>query len=163
MVAILVLQPHETAGEPDPAPGTQVALGRRGAVSRPQPVDLARVEPLHFRSAARTLPDRPTRVRRRRLAALLLTLALIGAIATAGRALISAASSVEPSSPQPVEATLLSPAVGETYVVKPGDTLWSIASAIAPNSDPRPVVDALRAANGGPDIQVGQRLTIRTD
>jgi Tfp pilus assembly protein FimV len=94
---------------------------------------------------------------------LLLTLALIGAIATAGRALISAASSVEPSSPQPVEAPLLSPAVGETYVVKPGDTLWSIASAIAPNSDPRPVVDALRAANGGPDIQVGQRLTIRTD
>ena len=163
MVAILVLQPHEAAGEPDPAPGTQVALGRRAAVSRPQPVDLARVEPLQFRSAARTLPDRPTRVRRRRLAALLLTLALIGAIATAGLAMVGAATSVGPSSPEPVEAPLASPAVGKTYVVKPGDTLWSIASAIAPGSDPRPVVDALRAANGGPDIQVGQRLTIRTD
>jgi Tfp pilus assembly protein FimV len=87
----------------------------------------------------------------------------MGAIATVGRALVGAASSVEPTSPQPVEAPHLSPAVGETYVVKRGDTLWSIASAIAPDSDPRPVVDALRAANGGSDIQVGQRLTIRTD
>ena len=163
MVAILVLQPEETAGEPDPAPGTQVALGGRAAVSGPQPVDVARVEPLRPGSAAKALPDRPTRVRRRRLVALLLTLALIGAIATAGRALVGAASSLEPSSPQPVEVPFLSPGVGETYVVKPGDTLWSIASAIAPDSDPRPVVDALRAANGGPDIQVGQRLMIRTD
>jgi LysM repeat protein len=162
MVAILVLQPDETAGELDPAPGRQVVSGRR-ASSRPQPVDLARVEPLHFRSAARALPNRATRVRRRRLVALLLMLALMGAIATAARGLVGAASSVEPSSPQPVEAPLLSPAVGETYVVKPGDTLWSIASAIAPGSDPRPVVDALRAANGGPNIEVGQRLTIRTD
>jgi Tfp pilus assembly protein FimV len=48
-------------------------------------------------------------------------------------------------------------------VVKPGDTLWSIAAAIAPDSDPRPVVDALREQNGGPDLQAGERLTIRTD
>jgi hypothetical protein len=41
--------------------------------------------------------------------------------------------------------------------------LWSIAAAIAPDSDPRPVVDALRAANGGPNLQVGQRLIISTD
>lgn len=94
---------------------------------------------------------------------MLVTVALIGVVATAGRALLGAASSVEPSSPQPVEAPPLSPAVGQTYVVKPGDTLWSIAATIAPDSDPRPVVDALRAANGGPSIQVGQRLTIRTD
>jgi nucleoid-associated protein YgaU len=92
-----------------------------------------------------------------------MTVALIGAIATAGRALLAAASSVEPSTPQPVEARLLSSVVGETYVVKSGDTLWSIAAAIAPDSDPRPVVDAIRAANGGPNIQVGQRLTIPID
>ena len=44
-----------------------------------------------------------------------------------------------------------------------GATLWSIAAEIAPDSDPRPVVHALRAANGGPDVQVGERLIIRTD
>ena len=51
-----------------------------------------------------------------------------------------------PSSPQPVDAPASSPP-GETYVVRPGDTLWSIAAAIAPDSDPRPVVGALRDAN----------------
>ena len=35
-----------------------------------------------------------------------------------------------------------------TYVVRPGDTLWSIASRIAgPQADPRPVVDDLQQAN----------------
>ena len=94
---------------------------------------------------------------------MLVTVALIGAAAPAGRALLGVASSVQPSSPQPVEAPPLAPVLGQTYVVKPGDTLWTIAAAIAPDSDPRPVVHALRAANGGPNIQVGQRLTIPTD
>jgi len=35
-----------------------------------------------------------------------------------------------------------------TYVVAPGDTLWAIAVRIAgPDADPRPVVEALAAAN----------------
>jgi Tfp pilus assembly protein FimV len=89
--------------------------------------------------------------------------ALVGAIATAGRALLDAAVTVEPSSPEPVDVPARQPTVGQTYVVKPGDTLWSIAAAIAPDSDPRPVVDTLREQNGGPDLQVGERLTIRTD
>jgi hypothetical protein len=161
MVAILVPQPDGTAGEPALDP--PVPLHRRAAHTHPRPVDLASVEPLHPRSVRRALPDRPTRIRRRRLAALLMVIALIGAIATAGRALLGAAATVEPSSPQPVEVPAQSPAVGQAYVVQPGDTLWSIAAAIAPDSDPRPVVDALRDANGGPDLQVGERLTIRTD
>jgi LysM repeat protein len=163
MVAILVPQPDDTTRDRALAPVPSVPSSRRTAASRPRPVDLADVEPLCPRAVPRALPDRPTRIRRRRLAALLVTVALIGVVATAGRALLGAASSVEPSSPQPVDAPPLSPAVGQTYVVKPGDTLWSIAATIAPDSDPRPVVDALRAANGGPGIQVGQRLTIRTD
>jgi LysM domain len=165
MVAILVPQPDDTTREPAAAPGRPVPLSRRAVVTRPRPVDLAGVEPLRPRLVPRALPDRATRVRRRRLAALLMTVALIGAIATAGRALLAAASSVEPSTPQPVEAPSLQPlppVVGQTYVVKPGDTLWSIAAAIAPDADPRPVVDTLRAANGGPVLRVGQHLTIGT-
>jgi len=35
-----------------------------------------------------------------------------------------------------------------TYVVRPGDTLWSIASRVAgPGADLRPVVDELERAN----------------
>jgi Tfp pilus assembly protein FimV len=48
-----------------------------------------------------------------------------------------------------------------TYVVKPGDTLWSIARRVAPGRDPRPVVDGLIKANdlrGG--LQAGQELSI---
>jgi nucleoid-associated protein YgaU len=170
MVAILLPQPDEAAGEPGPAQGQPVPLGRRAThtthtthTTRPRPVDLASVEPVPLRSVPRALPDRPTRIRRRRLLALLMAVALIGGAATAGRALLDAATAVEPSSPQPVEVPAQPPAVGQTYVVKPGDTLWSIAVAIAPDTDPRPVVDALREANGGPDLQVGERLVIRLD
>ena len=48
-----------------------------------------------------------------------------------------------------------------TYVVEPGDTLWSIARQVAPGQDPRPVVDGLIEANdlrGG--LQAGQELSI---
>ena len=48
-----------------------------------------------------------------------------------------------------------------TYVVEPGDTLWSIAGRVAPGRDPRPVVDGLIEANdlrGG--LQAGQELSI---
>ena len=53
------------------------------------------------------------------------------------------------------------PAPRVTYVVEPGDTLWSIARQVAPGRDPRPVVDGLIKANdlrGG--LQAGQELSI---
>ena len=34
-----------------------------------------------------------------------------------------------------------------SYVVRGGDTLWSIASRIARGEDPRPIVDAIAQAN----------------
>jgi hypothetical protein len=53
------------------------------------------------------------------------------------------------------------PAPRVTYVVEPGDTLWSIAGRVAPGRDPRPVVDGMIEANdlhGG--LQAGQELSI---
>ena len=35
-----------------------------------------------------------------------------------------------------------------SYVVRQGDTLWSIARGVAPGEDPRPLVDAIAEANG---------------
>lgn len=49
--------------------------------------------------------------------------------------------------------------------VQAGDTLWSIASRIAPNSDPRDVVDELVRLNGltSGAIQIGQQLALPTN
>ena len=53
------------------------------------------------------------------------------------------------------------PAPRVTYVVEPGDTLWSIARRVAPGRDPRPVVDGLIEANNlGGGLQAGQELSI---
>ncbi|MFT4234725.1 MAG: LysM peptidoglycan-binding domain-containing protein [Microbacterium sp.] len=35
----------------------------------------------------------------------------------------------------------------ETVTVQPGDTLWGIATEVAPNEDPREVIDAITSLN----------------
>jgi Tfp pilus assembly protein FimV len=75
-----------------------------------------------------------TRVRRRRLV-LALTAALVAG-AWAG----PIARAVGDPAPAPVGRT--------TYLVRAGDTLWSIAKDVAPSGDPRALVDAISAANG---------------
>ena len=72
----------------------------------------------------------PARIRRRRAAVV-----LIGAVLVLGVPAVSRA--VGDPAAQPA-----------TYVVRPGDTLWSIAVRVSPGSDPRPVVDAIVRANG---------------
>lgn len=60
-------------------------------------------------------------------------------------------------------ATSASPLVqpGDVVIrVEPGETLWSIATRLEPDQDPRPVVDALARANGGTVLRAGQELVI---
>ena len=76
-----------------------------------------------------------TRVRRRRLT-LTVSVALVAA-AWAGPAVRALGS---PERPTRVARS--------SYVVREGDTLWTIAERSAPGSDPRPIVDVLAAANG---------------
>lgn len=47
-------------------------------------------------------------------------------------------------------------------VVQPGDTLWSVAQRLAPENDPRQVVDQIRRINDlrGSTLQVGQQLLL---
>lgn len=49
-----------------------------------------------------------------------------------------------------------------TAVVRPGDTLWSIARRSEPASDPRAVVAAIVVANGvqAAELMPGQRLVL---
>jgi LysM domain len=73
---------------------------------------------------------------RRRLGVLLLVIGLVSAVGgPVARALGSADD--------------MRPAQARTYVVRPGDSLWSIASMLAPDRDPRRVVVELDEANGG--------------
>lgn len=51
-------------------------------------------------------------------------------------------------------------ASAEVHVVQPGDTLWRIAATIAPDADPREVVDELVDLNGSSTIRVGQRVVL---
>ena len=50
----------------------------------------------------------------------------------------------------------------QVVTVAPGDTLWGVASRLAPGQDPRPVVEQIRQLNdldsGG--LRVGQQLVL---
>jgi len=87
-----------------------------------------------------------TRVRRRRLA-LTLIVASVGAswAVPAVKALGAGSGSERVASTR--------------YVVRQGDTLWSIAERVAPGEDPRPVVDALTRVN---DVDPGALLPGQT-
>jgi len=51
--------------------------------------------------------------------------------------------------------------VGAVYLVRPGDTLWSIAAALHPGTDVRGAVDRLVELNGSPVLQAGETLHLR--
>ena len=107
-------------------------------------------------SRARLLPDRATRYRRRRLGALL----GVAALSVAMFALVDVLATGTTSVPQSTPDSARGPIVGDTYVVQPGDTLWSIAERVSPESDPRQVVAGLRELVGGVELDVGDRIPV---
>lgn len=48
----------------------------------------------------------------------------------------------------------------QAWVVRPGDTIWSIAEAVEPHGDVRPLVDRISAELGGRPLYAGERLNI---
>jgi hypothetical protein len=54
---------------------------------------------------------------------------------------------------------------GPTVVVeaRAGDTLWTIARRVHPESDVRPVVEAMLSERGGADLQVGDEVRVPLD
>lgn len=113
----------------------------------------------------------PTTYRRRRLALATSAAACVVVAAMAGVALggsplaaperrpasvsISAASSGAAGS-----ATPASDSAADAVTVRPGDTLWSIVTRLAPDDDPRPLVDELSEARDGAPLQVGEHIEL---
>ena len=75
-----------------------------------------------------------------------------GSLAASERTSSSTAAAVSELPMQPVSRS--------TYVVRRGDTLWSIARALQPEGDVRPVVDALAAARQGRPLEVGETIVL---
>ena len=113
----------------------------------------------------------PAVYRRRRLgvALVVVTVAVVAYLAVVGlHALTAAAAPVAPATAataSPEAATVEPTAVGSggapaIYVVRPGDTYWSIARTLKPSGEIRGLVDALEARSGAHTLVAGQSLRV---
>ena len=95
-------------------------------------------------------PEPPLRLTRRGRVVVLTLLALIACAASVVLFTTASRASSDPSAPAP------------TITVRPGDTLWGIASAVRPGRDARESVAELCELNHltGYDLQPGQVLTL---
>jgi hypothetical protein len=111
------------------------------------------------RSASRRRLDAAVYRRRRLLAAGLLLLAVAAVLALAQ--LVQAGTGGGPLTTTGAAAGPGMITAGATeYVVRPGDTLWSIAAKLAPGRDERPLVDRLVRQLGSPSLYPGEVVAI---
>lgn len=130
---------------------------RRQLTAVPRPGRRARFDPAPRNASVRVLhppldpgPAAPLRLTRRGVVVVSVAAALVGAALVWLAAL---------SAPRP-SAGGADGAEPRVVTVRPGDTLWAIAARVAPDTDPRAEVAALRRANhlAGVLLQPGQRL-----
>ena len=98
---------------------------------------------------------------RRRIVCMTLLLGLLWVMSSAA-GFVNGDRSVE----RPQAQTLIESAAGESLtagqvvIVKPGDTLWSIARKMQPTGDVRPLVDRIATLNNGYGLIAGQALLL---
>lgn len=90
-------------------------------------------------------------VRRRLLVLLVVAAVLLALVAGGGNVLANRGGA-------PASTSAVRPAT--SYVVQPGDTLWSIAEAVLGGEASVGYVDSLVALNGGASLQVGQVISL---
>ncbi|MCU1454441.1 MAG: hypothetical protein JWN46_2587 [Acidimicrobiales bacterium] len=128
------------------------------AIFQPHPELVPVVEPprrpdLRMVHGGRSPAARRATYRRRRVVVGVLALFVAVAAVAVGRGGLASLAPAAPSAPA-------APIGASAVVVRPGDTLWSIARRLHPNGDVRGVVDQLAAAHGQGPLRVGERLPI---
>ena len=111
------------------------------------------VVPARLRAAA-VAEQRPATqvfVRRRLMVAMVFIAVVVALSVGAGSVLANRGGA-------PASTSAVRPAT--TYVVQPGDTIWSIAQRFHGEGSQMRYVDALVAINGGSALQVGQVMTL---
>jgi Tfp pilus assembly protein FimV len=88
---------------------------------------------------------------KRRLVVVLLAVALVLVMARAGAALGGSTPAAPERHPAHSQAA--------STVVRPGDSLWTVAERLVPGDDPRPVVDALSEARPGTVLTPGETIS----
>ena len=119
--------------------------------------------PEHLASGPETMTNRcsSSTYWRRRLVCLTLLVGAVWLMASA----VGERSGV-PATESLVAQTVFESAAGETLatgqivIVKPGDTLWSIARQFQPTGDLRPLVDRIAKINNGHSLIAGQALLL---
>lgn len=128
-----------------------VVLPARGLLARVQP---ARLSPGHVAGPARRVDNRPSTqvfLRRRVLVALVFIAVFVALTIGAGSVLANRGGA-------PASTSAVRPAI--SYVVQPGDTVWSISENLRGGASQSDYVDALVSALGGASLQVGQVITL---
>ena len=127
----------------------EYGIGTPGVAERVRPeVVPERVVVVHRRPRPRVTRSKGVAVYwRRRLIAAALGLGIVLAATHAGAALGGTTTTSPERSPHV-----------QRVIVQAGDTLWTIAQRLAPNADPRAVVDKIVAARGSADIKPGEAV-----
>jgi hypothetical protein len=120
-----------------------VETPRRSVGFLPGPVAVPRRRPVDSRRSNRSAAT----FWRRRIVAVGITIGTVLMATRAGAAL--GGSPLTTSGPRPHIVT---------HVVAPGDTLWKIAGELAPEADPRPIVDQLAEARHGTALMPGETI-----
>ena len=117
------------------------------ATARPRPTTQSRRT---VAAGSARVVSRTTYWRRRAVVAVMVV-ALLFVMARAGVALGGST----PAAPErhPAQHT------AATTIVRAGDSLWSVAERLAPDDDPRPVVDALSSVRHGTVLTPGETIS----
>lgn len=129
------------------APRPHASPRPHATVARPRPVRLRTPA-----EAARRVPSRPLPAhvyRRRQLVALALVVLVLSSVALLAMQVGKADAELDGAPP-----------AAPVYVVRPGDTLWTIAQKLDPDGDPRELVDRLAESAGGSSLVPGQRIEL---
>jgi hypothetical protein len=125
------------------------------ATARQRPTTL----PRHAVAAGSARVVSPATYWKRRLVVVLLAVALVLVMARAGAALGGSTPAAPERHPAHSSAQSSVESRAASTVVRPGDSLWTVAERLVPGDDPRPVVDALSEARHGTVLTPGETIS----